>query len=107
MIRLEILLAHDSRALKFGNEPRREPCTGSGTKAGNGGRATSGRKGHKKQLLTAKADGGPVILGNGGEIRSTRANATDPQGFEARRDYDEPTAANMPSGVARVRASLI
>ena len=99
MIRLEILLAHDSRALKFGNEPRREPCTGSGTKAGNGGRATSGRKGHKKQLLTAKADGGPVILGNGGEIRSTRANTTDSQGSEARRDRDKSPVACAPSGL--------
>jgi hypothetical protein len=39
------------------------------------------RKDHKKQLLTAKADGGPVILGNGGEIRSTRANAVSPLGL--------------------------
>jgi hypothetical protein len=64
-------------------------------------------KGHKKQLLTAMADGGPVILGNGGEIRSTRANTADSQGSEARQDRDKSTVACAPSGVVRERAILI
>jgi hypothetical protein len=65
-------------------------------------------QGHKTQLLTAKADGGPVILGNGGEIRSTRGLPRTPLGSAVRQGHDEAAFAFAPSGrVRNVRITLI
>jgi len=55
----------------------------------------------KSRCFTAKADGGPVILGNGGQIRSTRANTADPQRSAARHGHDETALLAPPSGDVR------
>jgi hypothetical protein len=78
------------------NRAHTEPAT---AKCANG-------EGHKMQLLKATADGGPVILGNGGQIRSTRA-AADPHGSKAGHDRDERVSLAQPSGAVRDKGSLI